>query len=1407
MDAITIPVVTAFDRDVAIDSFIFGADLFDVFDPDPGHFVANFQIQDFGVDGGFFSLNGLALEAGIFHVLTPAEIVQLQYNGDNEESFETFGVRVTDSAGNLSGTAFGVITTVLADSFNAPTVVAFDSQVGVNGSIPALQMFAVSDPDEDFFVSQFEFIDTVDGGGQFFLNGQALEAGVFHAITPEEINGLTYVGGAEVSAENFGIRVTDSAGNLSNTDFATVSTLFADFFTSPTITALPTSAPANTAISLLDKVRVEDPDFGASVATFQVRDDGAGAGSFFLNDVELAPNVFHDIASFQLSSFEYRTTDTFARETFTVRAIDGGGNISNTSTSIITSANSSSVVTATDGRVLPLETVPLSNFFSVTDIDGDTPVSIGILDRNNNIGGGVFEVRGETLPQAQFAFFPFNELDDILYRGADGGESEDISVIVFDGSSFSEEVTFTITTSSVPVITATGQTVLENEVRLASDFITFSDVDGDTAVAYNIIDRRINADGGFFQLDGVRLPSGQFFNVTAQEFERLQYVGAANGPDTENIAFHVFDSGGQWSALTDVTVNTVTLAEAVVTDFSIQRGQFVNIGTGGVSNVSGAQAEGTPFVTFADPDGDPVDQLLFVDRQLNQNGGHFLLNGVRLPSATFFSVTPAQLFDLEYRGGTFGPQTEDLSVIPFSNGQAGQQVDFQIFTLPNLFAPEVNFNNASSPLGTSIPISQLFTTSDQDGDLPTTFSFFDTGDSPDSGFFSDNGVVLTPREFQTFSFDEIENIQYTFGSTGGSEVVRLFVNDGRSSSELQSATFTSVATPEIAILDNAIQVDTFELVPVSSLFNQTDSGPAFTQFQVLDENADELSGRFVINGVDLQQGVIQTLSAAEFANLQFQGAETDFGRSLDSILIRSTNGVTGFSDFERINITTDPVGAEALDSGFQLLDPLNVANIGRTVITYTFIDGNAPGNGQGISGNFPPLPLYFEEICGDDPNAICDDDGGEVIGLNFAQRDSIRDAFDGIEGLANLEFVEVAFSENADNAAIVFGAADLNNGDSTVFPPTLFDDDGNQFSAPVGLAEGSIVGDIFFNTENGFNPLNNFDTQPGSEFRLEAIESILLALGLSQPEGFPALPNSLDLNFNTILSNNSDSVFNPSDTGEFPVNPSTPQLFDIVALQELYGVNTTFNDGDNEYGNFFSGSELHFVDNQTSLQTTLFDAGGNDTYNFTNHIANETIDLRQGTFSTINGVPQSLRTAYGSVIENARGGSGNDTLRGNEIANFLIANDGNDILQGGGGNDVLRGQAGDDTFIWTLGDGRDLIQEESGGGTDLLEIRDPSGMLDSLEDDLTFRRFGNDLRIDLTFDQMPGQGTVTIQDFADPNSSVEVLRLIDSTGNQIGSDIDLANIFEQATTVSTRFEATGFTNNIGTFIASEASPV
>jgi hypothetical protein len=64
--------------------------------------------------------------------------------------------------------------------------------------------------------------------------------------------------------------------------------------------------------------------------------------------------------------------------------------------------------------------------------------------------------------------------------------------------------------------------------------------------------------------------------------------------------------------------------------------------------------------------------------------------------------------------------------------------------------------------------------------------------------------------------------------------------------------------------------------------------------------------------------------------------------------------------------------------------------------------------------------------------------------------------------------------------------------------------------------------------------------------------------------------------------------------------------------------------------------------------------------------------------SSIGGLSNNIAIALGTVVENAIGGSGNDTILGNDSANLLYGMNGNDVIVAGGGNDIITGGAGND---------------------------------------------------------------------------------------------------------------------------------
>ena len=166
--------------------------------------------------------------------------------------------------------------------------------------------------------------------------------------------------------------------------------------------------------------------------------------------------------------------------------------------------------------------------------------------------------------------------------------------------------------------------------------------------------------------------------------------------------------------------------------------------------------------------------------------------------------------------------------------------------------------------------------------------------------------------------------------------------------------------------------------------------------------------------------------------------------------------------------------------------------------------------------------------------------------------------------------------------------------------------------------------------------------------------------------------------------------------------PATPMIADILAMSKLYGIaNGPVYDTIYSSFPFYSGA------------ICLFDTGGIDTIDATYQRGNQYISLVPGTYSNINGETGNVSIAFGTIIENAIGGAGNDTLIGNDAANTLTGGEGADTLFGGGAGDYLDGGAGADKLDGGPGDDRIVYDPEDietqvkgGDGFDTLLVID-----------------------------------------------------------------------------------------------------
>lgn len=160
-----------------------------------------------------------------------------------------------------------------------------------------------------------------------------------------------------------------------------------------------------------------------------------------------------------------------------------------------------------------------------------------------------------------------------------------------------------------------------------------------------------------------------------------------------------------------------------------------------------------------------------------------------------------------------------------------------------------------------------------------------------------------------------------------------------------------------------------------------------------------------------------------------------------------------------------------------------------------------------------------------------------------------------------------------------------------------------------------------------------------------------------------------------------------------PIYPLTPMLMDLKVLHAERGYNPATRTGDDVYGFNVSdnliGTNYDFSTLHVPPVMTIYDAGGNDTFDVSGYINNQSISLEPGTYSSIANLENNIAMAFPPeganeaqfLIENAVGGPNAERITGNNADNHLIGNGGNDTINGKGGNNLLEGGSGQDKYI------------------------------------------------------------------------------------------------------------------------------
>ncbi|WP_425089387.1 cadherin-like domain-containing protein [Stappia sp.] len=162
------------------------------------------------------------------------------------------------------------------------------------------------------------------------------------------------------------------------------------------------------------------------------------------------------------------------------------------------------------------------------------------------------------------------------------------------------------------------------------------------------------------------------------------------------------------------------------------------------------------------------------------------------------------------------------------------------------------------------------------------------------------------------------------------------------------------------------------------------------------------------------------------------------------------------------------------------------------------------------------------------------------------------------------------------------------------------------------------------------------------------------------------------------------------------------------------------------YNNFYNGSSENESIAVSGASYEVRGYGGTDhivtgSYNdrLDGGAGNDTLDAGGGNDLLFGGTgADSLfagsgddRLLGGTENDSLYGQDGNDLLRGESGADWLYGGAGDDRLEGGTENDTLYGEDGSDIFLYTLGDGYDVVHGGAGSSwVDVLELGDGAGL-------------------------------------------------------------------------------------------------
>ncbi|TWI46505.1 serralysin [Pseudoduganella flava] len=286
------------------------------------------------------------------------------------------------------------------------------------------------------------------------------------------------------------------------------------------------------------------------------------------------------------------------------------------------------------------------------------------------------------------------------------------------------------------------------------------------------------------------------------------------------------------------------------------------------------------------------------------------------------------------------------------------------------------------------------------------------------------------------------------------------------------------------------------------------------------------------------------------------------------------------------------------------------------------------------------------------PSNASDDDAGGFRAMTATQQAAVRDALAEWAAVANITFTEVS----ANSGNLQFGTNTQSDSSAYAYLPET-----GVRSVTMYLNNTSSSNTVF--TAGTYGPT-------------VLVHEIGHMLGLKHPGDYDSTGSELGGPYLPAATDNGDyTQMSYNDPTSYAINRTfmtTPMLYDIQAIQYLYGANMSYHAGNDAYT---------FTNN--IAPECIWDAGGADTLDFSACTSATIINLNAGTFSETASGLHNISIAYNVTIESAIAGSGGSTIYANAAGNTLTGGAGTDIFYEGAGSDTISGAGGQDTVVFT----------------------------------------------------------------------------------------------------------------------------